>query len=790
MCYLIKRRLARSFFVFSLFLSGILALPFLKAQERKTSVSTNPKERLLWYEQYSDLRDHSPFRQKWRFLGPDIISGRCTDIAVPTGSKHTVFVGSATGGVWKTVNSGVTWTSVLEDMPSQSVGDIAIAPSDPQLIWVGTGEANIFRASTAGIGVYKSVDGGESWKHMGLSDTNTIGRIIIHPENPDTVYVAASGHEWTENSDRGVFKTTDGGETWHKVLYLDEKTGAIDIVMDPSNPDTLWAAMWNRTRRRWSDPIPGPGDGVFKTTDAGKTWHPKNNGLPDLNRTGRIGLDIARSNPEVLYAFVDNHNPGRMPQEGERDAYGRLRTGRVIKGAEVYRSGNKGETWEKVSPDNRMMEGFCGTYGWVFGQIRVDPSDEDTVYIMGLSLAKSTDGGRSFRRLWFPELHGDHHGLWIDPSDSDYLINTNDGGINISYDGGETWRHFHHNLPVIQFYNVSLDMADPFHVYGSVQDHGTYRGNVVHTLSRRQRPRGLVTHWESAPGGEGTLIAIDPTNPAVVYSSSFYGRLMRSEFKDGRWITKNIAPQADKNGPLLRGQWLAPTIISPHDPNVIYHGFQFLFRSRDKGETWEKISPDLSYNDTEKQGRLPFSIPYACLTALSESPLLQGLIYAGTDDGRVHVTRNGGKNWTEIVDGLPFNKHVGKLVASRYSENKVYITLNGRRDDDFNDYIFKSVNGGATWEDISGNIPGGPVNVLCEDSKDENILYVGTDLGAFVSLDGGKEWHVLAGGPPAVYVWDLAVHPRDGVLVIATYGRGMFAIDDMDTVRSRAVKER
>lgn len=782
---------SRHFFLSrTLFVLGVLLLVFLfnsqmMAKTQKKIESTDPGLRLKWFEEHVAMKDSSIFKDlKWRFLGPDIISGRCTDIAVPKGSKHTIYVGAATGGVWKTVNSGITWEPIMDDVASISVGDIAVAASNPDIVWVGLGEANIFRASVAGTGLYKSTDVGKTWQHIGLADTHTIGRIIIHPENPDIVYVAAPGHEWTYNKERGVFKTTNGGKTWDKILYINEKIGAADLVMDPSDSKVLYASMWNRTRRRWSDPMPGPGDGIFKTTDGGKTWKQKTKGLPDFELTGRIGLDIARSNPNVIYAFIDNHNPGRMPEKGERDAYGRLKTGRVIKGAEVYRSDDKGETWRKVSPDNRMMEGFGGTYGWVFGQMRVDPNDENTIYIMGLALAKSTDGGKTFKRLYFPGLHGDHHGLWIDPEDSNYLINVNDGGVNVSYDGGIIWRDFHTIHPVVQFYNVAYDMEEPFNVYGSVQDHGTYKGNVAHNLPRQRRERRPVTRWESAPGGEGTHIAVDPTNSNILYSSSFYGRLQRSEFKNGVWVSVSIVPKAGKSEPPLRGQWMAPTIISPHNPSVIYHGMQYLYRSMNRGDTWERISPDLSYNDPDKLGKLPFAIPHQCLTAISESPFQFGLIYTGTDDGRVHITRNGGVSWTEIIKGLPYNKQVSRIVASKYDKGTVFLSLNGRRDDDFADYIYKSTDYGKTWADISGNMPGGPVNVIREDPKNKDVLYVGTDLGVYVTIDGGKKWHVLANSLPICFVWDLIIHPRDNALVIATNGRGMYVIDDISPVQN------
>ncbi|NOR14511.1 MAG: hypothetical protein GQ544_02285 [Candidatus Aminicenantes bacterium] len=772
-------------FFLCVLLSAFILSPAILAQ--KKIENTDPAQRLKWFDKHMAMQEASIFNNlEWRLIGPDVISGRCMDIVVPGNSKHTIYVGAATGGVWVTHNSGITWEPIMDEIASISIGDLAIAPSNSNIIWVGTGEANIFRASVAGVGVFKSTDAGKTWQHMGLAATHTIGRILIHPQNPDIVYVASTGHEWTRNPERGVFKTSDGGKSWDKVFYINDHIGAIDLVMDPSNPDTLLTTMWNRTRRRWSDPSPGPGDGIFKTTDGGKTWVQKTQGLPPLELTGRIGLDICRSKPNVVYAFVDNHNLGRDPEPGERDAYGRLKKGKVIKGAEVYRSDDLGETWNKVSPDDRMLEGFGGTYGWVFGQIRVDPSDENIVYIMGLALAKSVDGGKSWKRLYFPGLHGDHHGLWIDPENSDYLINVNDGGINTSYDGGTTWRDFHTNHPLVQFYNVAYDFEKPFNVYGSVQDHGTYKGNVAHNLPRRRREPRKVTRWEAAPGGEGTHIAVDPSNSNIVYSSSFYGRLMRSEYKDGMWQSKNILPEVPEGEPPLRGQWMAATILSPHNNKVVYHGMQYLYRSMDMGENWERISPDLSYNDPEKQGKLPFAIPYASITAVSESPFKFGLIYAGTDDGRVHITRSGGESWTEITKGLPYNKHVSRLVASKYDMGTVYLTLNGRRDDDFSDYIYVSTDYGKTWKDISGNIPGGPVNVLREDPKKKKILYVGTDLGVYVSLNSGQEWHVIAKGLPVCFVWDLIIHPRDNTMVIATNGRGMYVIDDVAPIQNHS----
>ena len=535
----------------------------IQAKNQKLIHSTDAKLRLKWYEKHLAMKKQSLFKDlKWRFIGPEIMSGRVTDVDVPKGRKYTIYAASASGGVWKTVNEGTTWEPIFEEALSTSIGDIAIAPSNPDILWVGTGEANIFRSSMAGSGVYRSLDAGKTWEHMGLACTHTIARIVIHPKDPDIVHVAASGHEWTYNEERGVYKTTDGGKTWSKVLYINEKIGAIDLVMDPSDSDVLYAAMWNRIRRRWSDPRPSPGDGIFKTTDGGETWKKLAKGLPPSEITGRIGIAVARTNPNIIYAFIDNHEIIQKPKPGELDSYGRPMAP-VIKGAEAYRSDDKGETWKKVSPSDEMMQKFGSTYGWVFGQIRVDPNDEDTVYILGISMARSKDGGKTFHKFKYPGLHVDHHALWIDPEDSNHLVNGNDGGVNVSYDGGKTWINYE-NLPAVQFYNVTVDMAEPFNVYGSIQDNNSWKGPV--TYKPVEDPKW---QWTRIPGGEASYLVFDPTNPNILYSQSFYGRIQKSEFKDGKWKTVKIAPKAKEGEPKFRGQWLAPFMISPHNPFVV-----------------------------------------------------------------------------------------------------------------------------------------------------------------------------------------------------------------------------
>ena len=748
-----------------------------KAKKREIIKNTDSKLRLDWFAAHQELAKNSPFKnQEWSHIGPTNVSGRCTDIAAvrPKGENYTIYVATASGGVWKTVNEGTTWEPIFEHEATASIGDMALAPSNQDIIWVGSGEANIFRSSQHGAGIYKSIDAGKTWQHMGLAGTLTIGRIVVHPTNPDIVYVAAGGHEWTDNKERGLFKTTDGGKTWVNILYIDEKTGAFDLAMDPDDTETLYATAWSRIRPKWNDPRVMPGymqSGVYKTTDGGVSWKPINNGLPEAKFRGRIGLDICLSQPNVLYALVDNYEVAReLTAEEKADSYTRNLKA-IIKGATVYRSNDKGESWTQVSGLSekllQYMMRHSGTFGWVFGQIRVDPNDPETVYIMGVPLSVSNDGGKTFKRL--SGMHGDHHGMWIDPDNSNYIINVNDGGIVISYDKGKTWRQFSNNLPVCQFFNVSFDLDTPFRVYGSMQDHGSFRGVIT-----RRGSGFAAVEWERAPGGEGSTHAIDPRNPELVYSAGFYGHITRADLsKLSQEQSKNIFPPEEKGLEYLRGQWLAPIILSPHHPDTVYLGLQYLYRSRFQGDVWERISPNMSYNIKEELG----DIPYQTIFTISESPQNANLIYCGTDDGKVHITKDGGKSWKEIMKGLPYRKWVSRIAASRYAQSTVYMTQNGKRDDDFAPYIWKSTDFGETWQSIAGNIKLGPVNVIVEDPINRNILYVGTDVGVYVTKDGGKKWDVLGSNLPTAYVQDLVIHPKENVIVIATHGRGMWALD-------------
>jgi photosystem II stability/assembly factor-like uncharacterized protein len=764
---------------FKIKLSILILFPLLLTANISSQVKSpllNGKERAALFTKQLEMNESSPFKDlKWQFIGPTNISGRCTDVEAisPRGGNYTIWIGSATGGVWKSVNEGTTFEPVFEDVPTASIGDIAIDPNNQDVVWVGTGEANIFRSSNAGCGVFKTTDGGKTWTNTGLENTFTIGRIRVNPKNSDIVYVAATGHEWTPNEERGLFKTTDGGRSWQKVLFVDDKTGVYDLVLDPRDPNTLYCTTWERIRLKWNDPRTyetTKNSGIWKSTDAGKTWKNINSGLPEPNKLGRIGIDISRSNPKVLYAYVDNYEVANKAKPGELDSYGRQRKD-VIKGATIYRSDNSGETWTQVSgltPDQKtFMERHSATYGWVFGQIRVDPNDENTIYSMGLMLNQSTDGGKTFQTLRGP--HVDHHGLWIDPANSDYLLNVQDGGLTISYDKGKTWKYPISELPLIQFFNLTYDFSNPFRVFGSIQDHGSYYGEV--DLSRG-RDRVPAVEFKDILGGEGTSHAVNPVDNNTIYASNFYGALARAQISDFPQSAKDLMPNELPDEPRLRGEWVAPTLVSPHNPDIIYHGMQRLMMSRDKGDTWEFISPDLSYNNPQKLG----DINYQTISVFDESPLRFGLIYVGTDDGRIWRTKDGGKNWTEIRNGLVPEKFVSRIVASKYNIGTVYLTQTGKRDDDFQVYIWKSTDFGDTWQDISGNIPVGPVNTVREDPVNSEILYAGTDGAVFVSKEGGNKWDLL-GDLPFAYVHDLAIHPRDNMIIIATHGRGMWVLD-------------
>jgi photosystem II stability/assembly factor-like uncharacterized protein len=760
----------------------------------------------------------SPYKALvWQSIGPTNNAGRMTSIAVgDKNGSRVIYVGAASGGVWKSLDRGDTWQPVFEHEATASVGDVAVAPSNPDIVWVGTGEDNLFRAGLAGTGIYKSTDAGKTWTHMGLTDSGTIGRIIVHPTNPDIVYVAASGHEWTANEMRGVFMTTDGGKNWTKAFYRSPTTGAVDLVMDPSDPNTLYVGMWQRARRKWSDPRVEPGyseGGIWKTTDGGKTWKAANDGLTPAEFRGRVGVDVSRSNPNTIFAVIDSYEQGRAAQPGERDAYGRpLPSGsHIIKGLVVFRSDDKGASWKQVSgqtPETSVaMMGLGGTYSWVFTQIRVDPKDVNTVYVQALATNVSHDGGATFTR--YAGTGGDNHRLWIDPDQPLTTYIAHDGGFMMTDDGGQT-RKQARGINGTQFYNVEVDNATPFHIYGSVQDTGSHR--VALDMSHGWNAVAPL-NWDGAPGGEGSNQAIDFTNPNIVYSHGYYGNFSRTDLtpqpppppapdRAGGGGAGGAAPQgapgrgrgrggASTNirppDPDLRAQWMAPIIVSQFDHQTIYAGYQSLFRSHDMGATWEKISADLTSNDPTQMGINPSAIPYQTITQIAESPKRQGLLFVGTDDGHLWTTRDDGKTWAELTANIPMTarKWISRIVPSRTDEATVYVAERGREDDDFAPYLWKSTDSGKSWKSIVGNIPAGSVNVIREDPAVPNLLYVGNDFGVYVSTDGGAKWNVLGSNLPTNEVSDIQIQARDNVIVAATYGRGMFV---MDATKVRAIK--
>ncbi len=759
-------------------IKNVTAQGFVSNQRPSTGI-----ERIAAFKQQQTLLNTSPYKTlQWRNVGPDNVSGRCTDVWGISGNKNILYAAFATGGLWKSEDAGRTWKPLFDQLGTQSIGNMALAPSNPDIIYVGTGEANIFRASLPGIGIFKSVDAGKTWQHIGLENTSTIARVIVHPTDASTVYVAAGGNEWSYNNDRGVYQTTDGGKTWKKILGNDDKSGCIDLRMDPSDPNIMYASMWNRIRKRWSDPVPEDSDHIYKTTDGGKTWKPLTNGLPDTKNTGRIGIDISKSNPSVIYAFVDNHDKKREPKPGELDSYGRLKE-IVVKGVEVYRSNDKGESWTKMSENDDRMERFCGTYGWVMGQIRVNPLDENCLFILGLGMARSYDGGKTWKRFQPTDttgdyIHGDNHALWIDPADSNCIINGDDGGIALTYDGGKKWKNFYKVIPTTQFYNVTYDSRVPYNIIGSVQDEGSLTGSINNTFGKKDT---TINQWKWGPGGEGVIHAIDPGDANTIYTSSFYGRLIKANLDLPDTLQqRNIAPKKQTDEETHRGEWLAYTMISPHNSFTVYHGMQYLFKSVDSGNTWKRISPDMSNNNKQRMGRTPYAINHQAITAIDESPFKKGLLYIGTDDGKVWISLNDGGSWNKIDNSLPINTHVSRIVSSKYNEATVYLTLNDRREDNITPYIYRSTDLGKTWISIAGNLPRSPVNVIREDPNKKNILYCGTDMGAYISNDGGKKWIPINNNMPvSVSVQDLFIHPKANQLVIATYGRGIYVLDDI-----------
>ena len=694
----------------------------------------------------------------WRSIGPAIMGGRIDDFAVVENNPSTIYVGAATGGVWKTTNNGITWSPIFDDQGTGSIGDITIAPSNPNIVWVGSGEANNRQSSSWGNGVYRSLDAGKTWQNMGLKDTQTIGRIVIDPHDPNTVYVAAGGHLWGPNSERGLFKTSDGGKTWAKSLYIDEDTGVTDVAIDLQSPNTLYAAAYQRRRTPWGFNGGGPHSGLYKTVDAGQTWTRLTEGLPE-GVTGRIAVDVYRSNPNVVYALIENEKGG------------------------VFRSDDQGATWKRMSSTDPRA---C-----YYSQVRIDPNNDQRIWVCGAPMYISEDGGKTFNSTFVGKIHTDFHALWIDPSNSNHVLAGCDGGIHFSYDRGRSWNVIN-TIPLGQFYEVSYDNQKPYWVYGGLQDNGSWSGP-----SGTLNTEGITNDdWFRTDGGDGFYSVVDTSDPSTVYVESQNGNVSRLEMKTGE--RRTIKPSPPPGQPEYRFDWNTPIVISPHNNHVIFLGGNRVFRSPDRGDTWTR-SDDLSKKIDRDKIQIMGALPdkhmlsrndgqetFGEVVTLAESTMKEGLLYAGTDDGNLQVSRDGGKTWTNVtanVPGVPANTYVSRVTPSRFSEGTAYATFDGHRSDDFKPYVYMTTDYGQTWKPLRSNLPDGVTcRVIREHPRNQNLLFLGTEFGAYVSFDRGGRWSRLKGGLPMVRVDDIQIQPRENDLIVATHGRSIWILDDISAL--------
>ena len=812
----------------SLYLFLLFHLPVFLFSQTTPPPPTPASDRLGNAEKREEMLGLSLVKQvPFESIGPTVFSGRVADVDVWEKDPTRFYVAYASGGLWKTDNNGQSFTPLFDREIVMTIGDIAVDWQN-EVIWVGTGEVNSSRSSYSGTGIYKSSDGGKTWEHRGLPESHHIGRIVLHPTDPNTLWVAVLGHLYSPNEERGVYKTTDGGLTWQQTLYIDSRTGAVDLLLHPTNPDILYAATWQRERYAWNFVESGKGSGIYKSIDGGLSWKKlttPESGFPTGEGTGRIGLGMAvKDNKTYLYAIVDNQN--RRPKEDkkeegltketfrqmtkeafmdldEEDIEAFLRDNRFPKkytaksvremvateeikpsalteylenanallfdtpviGAEVYRSDNGGASWQKTHAG--YLDDLYYSYGYYFGQIRVARHNPDKLFIFGVPLLLSEDGGKTWASINGDNVHVDHHALWLNPHREGHLILGNDGGINISYDDGQHWIKC--NTPAVgQFYHIEVDMEKKYNVYGGLQDNGSWYGPHDYKAGTRWHATGHYP-YRSFIGGDGMQTAVDTRDNNTLYGAFQFGFYFRINKTTGQ--RKRITPRHDLGQRPYRWNWQTPIHLSKHNQDILYMGANVLFRSMNRGDDWEVISPDLT------KGGKKGDVPYGTLTAIHESPLQFGLLYAGSDDGLLHVSKDGGHSWKNISAGLPGNLWVSRVQASQYEKGRVYVALNGYRWDHFNPWVFVSEDYGETWTQIGTNLPLEPVNVIKEDPVNANLLYVGTDHGLYLSLNRGRSFMPLHKGLPAAPVHDVVVHPRENHLLVATHGRSLYRAD-------------
>ena len=704
------------------------------------------------FHEHIKLKNQSNIHLEWISLGPVLNSARVESIQVDEKNPGTMYVAFGSGNLWKTVNNGITWKPIFENQPSLGIGDIALAPSNSDIIYVGTGESlkKARNFTMPGTGMYRSTNGGDTWKHIGLEDSWHIGEISVHPTNPDIVLVSVLGHFWSKNVNRGIYKTEDGGKSWKHVLYIDENTGSNDIVISNSNPEVIYASMWEN-----NPGISGLNSGIYKSSDGGDNWEKLINGLPYGKKMGRIGLAVSYSNPNKVYALIDNLSKNRS------------------EAAEVYKTIDGGKLWKRTHEDELMI--FPGI-GWYFADIYVNPKDDEEIYSLGVRIAKSMDGGKTFNNLYGTVkrinpsdakfLHLDHCELWINPKNPKHIALGNDGGLFVSYDKGESWMHYN-NIPAGEFYDITISNEEPYLIYGGTQDDATVYGPAKE-WNNKYSDKWKYLWIDAWDGGDGCVTEVDPIDPSIVYFSMQNGAIRRKNMKTGNSVS--IKPKLSKeNINALNYNFITPYFISPHDNKTLYHGGNFVMKTIDQGNSWSSISPDLTKSKILEKNSFSAG-------AIAESSLQKGLLYYGSDKGSFWVSKDDGKNWSENSKNIKDN-YIRSIYPSKFSKSRVYMAMSGINYDDLGNYIYMSENYGKDWKSIKSNLPNEPANVIIEDLKFENILYAGLYRGVYISFDKGNSWSILGKNLPIVSISDLIIDEKSGDLIAATHGRGIYKLN-------------